>query len=77
MALSREAALALWDRAANAEIGIGITTKDKRALQNMLYNVRNETNDPSLADLVIILPAKPADEVWIMRKQVTMEPSDA
>lgn len=77
MPLSREAALALWERAAKAEIGIGIKTKDKRSLQNMLYNVRNEVQDPTIADLVLVLPKTPEDEVWIMRKQVTMEPSDA
>ena len=76
MPLSREAALALWTRASHAEIGIGIRTKDKRSLQNMLYAVRQEANDPSLANLVIVLPKTPEDEVWICRKQVEL-PTDA
>lgn len=77
MPLTREAALALWDRAAAAEIGTAIVekTNNKRALQNMLYAVRAETNDPKHANLVITLPAD-SDEVWIVKKTVEM-PSDA
>lgn len=75
MPLTRDAALALWDRAAAAEIGCGIGTKDKRSLQNMLWTVRQEANNPAHANLVIVLPAD-LDEVWIIKRQVEM-PSDA
>ena len=76
MPLTPAAALALWSRASQAEIGIGITTSDKRSLQNMLYNIRQESGDETMANLVIVLPKTPDDEVWIVKKQVEM-PSDA
>lgn len=76
MPLTREAALALWHRAAAAEIGIGVATPDKRSLQNFLYVVRQELGGASLANLVIVLPKAPDNEVWIMKKTVEM-PSDA
>lgn len=76
MPLTPTTALAIWSRAAAAEIGVGIKTNDKRSLQNMLYTVRQNSGDASLDNLVIVLPKEPEDEVWIVKRQVEM-PSDA
>lgn len=69
--LTTEAGLALWERALASEIGIGIKTKDKRLLSNALYESRK--GRPDLQSLILILPAKPLDEVWICHKQQKLE----
>lgn len=64
--------LPLWYRALETEIGIGIRTDDRRALQTALYRARDEHNDPDLQRLIMFMPNN--DEVWLCKKEVELEP---
>lgn len=59
--------LALWHRALEADIGVGVKTDDRRWLQNVLYEARKEANDPRLEGLVVMIPPD-TTEVWICHK---------
>lgn len=65
--------LALWERALASEFGIALKTNNKRTLSNALYTIRAEAKRPDLADLVITLPKRPEDEIWICHKEVKLE----
>ena len=70
--------LPLWTRALDEEIGIRftITGVPRETFRNRLYECRDLAADPRLQDLIMFLPATPetADEIWICRKQVELEP---
>ena len=69
MAIPIEALSTLWYRALASEIGISITTNERKLMVKYLYATREELGDPNLMDLTIQQPGK-SDEVWICHKAV-------
>ena len=57
----------LWLAALNATLGIKIVTDDRALMRQHLYKARAESKNPSLDDLVMILPEK-EDEIWLVHK---------
>lgn len=58
----------LWEAAFTQTYGIGVKTDDRKLLQQQLYRVRVEMNDPRLEEMVLLIP-KGGDEVWIVHKR--------
>lgn len=59
--------LKLWQEALKEKIGICINTNDRKLMQQQLYRVRAEANDPELDKLTIVLPEN-EDELWLVHK---------
>ena len=60
----------LWERALEAEIGIGIRTNNPQLLRQELSRVRDSR--PEFQDIIIFLPAN-GEEVLMCRKTVEIE----
>jgi len=59
----------LWIAAANAKLGISITTDDRMLLRQHLYRARMEaTNRADLDDIVMVLPEQ-ADQIWLVHRE--------
>lgn len=56
-----------WMAALKAEVGISIETDNRALLRQHLYRARAELNDPSLDDIVMLLPEKET-EIWLVHK---------
>lgn len=67
--MTPDLALALWARAAQAEIGIAIPTEDIRRLTIMLYKARQESRDLALQGIRVCQPAG-GKEVWLVKETV-------
>jgi hypothetical protein len=57
----------LWMAALKAEVGIAIPTDNRALLRQHLYRARAELNDPSLDDIVMLMPEKET-EIWLVHK---------
>ncbi len=62
-------ALALWRQAAAEEVGlrIPIALKDLEKIKPLMYKVRKEAGDPSLASLMLCV-APGGTEIWLVKK---------
>jgi hypothetical protein len=68
--------LPLWRRALEVEIGIRfvISGVERGYFRNTLYEARKASQDPTLTELIMFLPAAPYDnEIWICKKQVEID----
>lgn len=65
--------LAIWLRAMEAEIGIGVTVTEgeRRWFVNNLYRVRQEAGQPELEDVILFQPPK-EDEIFLCKKQTNL-----
>lgn len=70
--ISPEIALSLWHRALNEEIGIAVETPNVRFLQNLLWEVRKNAEEPELDKLLVMLPNTP-NTIFICKKQVELD----
>ena len=72
--MTPETALAIWRRARTEEIGVilEVDPKDKRVIENLLYEVRKSSGDSTLEDLMIARPGDAPGELWIVRKSTDM-----
>ena len=59
--------LEIWEAALRCEVGIAVSTDNRKILQQHLYRARAEANDPRFEQLVIILPEN-EDELWLVHK---------
>ena len=57
----------IWLAAVNADVGIAIPTDNRNLLRQHLYRARAEAKDPSLDDIVIIMPDNET-EIWLVHK---------
>jgi len=57
----------LWMAALKSKVGISIETDNRALLRQHLYRARAELNDPSLDDLVMLMPEKET-EIWLVHK---------
>lgn len=64
--------LALWNRALDSEIGLAIETDDKRGLINLMYKVRQDAKNPELEKLIMVMPGKYENEIWLAKKAVEL-----
>lgn len=74
--------LPLWERALDPAIEIGIAFKisgtDRGYFRNTLYEARKASQDPRFDALIMFLPAGGhEDEIWICKKNVSLEEADA
>jgi len=75
---SAAAVMPLFNRALEQEIGVafavgGGMTRDQ--YKNIVYEVRAQSGDPRLQELMIFAPAAPYDnELWIAKREVELEP---
>jgi hypothetical protein len=68
--------LPLFHRALDQEIGIRFCVGgvDRDYFRNTLYEARKLSQDPTLQELIMFLPAAPYDnEIWICRKAVSID----
>ena len=65
--------LAIWLRAVEAEIGIGVTVTsgERRWFVNNLYRVRQEAENPELDNIILFQPPK-EDEIFLCKKQTNL-----
>ena len=56
--ISHELAMALWYRAAKAEIGLEVPTNDHNYLMQTLYTARKSAEDPELDRLSLVKTKK-------------------
>lgn len=59
--------LELWLTALKAEVGIAITTDNRRLLRQHLYQARAEANRPELDEMVILTPENEG-ELWVVHE---------
>lgn len=74
---SAAACLPLFAQALDNEIGVAfaITGIPRDTYKNMMYEVRAQSGDPRLQELIIFAPAAPHDnELWIAKKEVELDP---
>lgn len=65
-----EASLNLWYEALGSSLGVVIETDNPEKLRAKLYRLREQANDPMLADIsVVISPTVPARHVWLVKRQ--------
>lgn len=65
-------------RALDAKIGIVVATDDVERLRAKLYAERRSAENPAFDDLVFKPSnSNPTSELWIVKKNPTVEPSDA
>lgn len=68
-------ALACWERALTEEVGIAVVLedpKDKRRVEQMLYDARLKSGNPDLEVLMIAKPGDAPEELWILKKTTDM-----
>lgn len=67
--------LTLWTSALEFEIGIAvpINRKDLDKLRPMMYQVRKAAKNPELEKLMLCMPPKGIDEIWIVKKSVELD----
>ena len=66
--------LPLWYRALEEEIGIAVATNDRRHLQGVLYEARQQSNDEKLQGFRLIMAPPPCDkEIWIIKIETSLE----
>ncbi len=72
--MTPETALAIWHRAKTEGLGVILVVeqKDKRVIENLLYEVRKSSGDESLAEFMIARPGDAPGELWIVRKSTDM-----
>jgi len=72
--MNYETALAIWHRAKKEEIGVilELDPKDKRQIENVLYEARKKSGDQSLDAFMIARPGDAPNELWIVRKATDM-----
>lgn len=65
--------MAIWLRAIEAEIGIGVTVTEgeRRWFVNNLYRVRQEAGNPDLDNIILFQPPK-EDEIFLCKKQTNL-----
>lgn len=57
----------LWLAALGSDVGLAVSTNDRRLLREQLYRARSELGDERLEALMISLPDID-NEVWIVQK---------
>lgn len=63
----------LWYAALAATVGIRLRTTNFEYLRAQLYSYRKQIDDPDLMILSIVpSPENPKDEMWILRKKITV-----
>lgn len=70
MAVDRNEAIALFERAIQSEIGISMTTDNSRTLRQELYLHMRELADPRYASLQFAVMS--TTEVFIVKKTVSL-----
>lgn len=65
--------MAIWLRAVEAEIGIGVTVTEgeRRWFVNNLYRVRQEAGNSDLDNIILFQPPK-EDEIFLCKKQTNL-----
>lgn len=75
MPIPKDALNNLWNEALNHEFGISIKVEgDREVARNMLYAERRVRANPKHAELIVFAPTEPADEIFIARKEVEIDP---
>lgn len=65
-----EASLNLWYEALGTPLGIVIQTDNPEKLRQKLYRLREQANDPMLADIsIVISPTVPGSHVWLVKRK--------
>lgn len=74
--ITDEIGLALWERALAIEFGLRVRCADPMAVKassNAMFAIRKALGAERFASLVIVFPAEPTDEFWILHKEVKLE----
>lgn len=65
-----EASLNLWYEALGSSLGVVVQTDNPEKLRQRLYRLREQANDPMLADIsVVISPTNPGSHVWLVKRK--------
>lgn len=73
--MTRDEALAAWERALEEEFGLVLTLEsidDKRSIEKTLYDTRQRSGNPDLDMLMIARPGDNPLELWIVKKTTDM-----
>lgn len=63
------ASINLWYEALGTPLGIVVQTSNPEGLRQKLYRLREQANDPMLADIsVVISPTVPGSHVWLVKR---------
>jgi hypothetical protein len=74
--MNHDMAVALWERALEAEIGtaIEILEPERRKITNLLYATKVTMRDPRYDAITIINPVRDKPEIWLVKKAVELDP---
>jgi hypothetical protein len=78
MQMPHEVSIAYWTAALEAEIGIAIEVEGNReAVRAEMYAARVAEGDPAFHELIVFLPTRPMNEIWVVKKATDLEDDDA
>lgn len=69
--------LEYWYKALHQPLGFRFSVSDRELFRQKLYQAREQSGDPDLDKLGIVLPPGRPTEVWIVHKEIQQETTDA
>lgn len=64
--------LEFWYAALREEYGLRLLVSKIEAVRPKLYAARKDANDPALSVLALVVPDQFGNEIWIVRKEITI-----